>query len=100
MPEALHRPPAIQTPRTLRSARRRTPPSRLTTHNSFSPSAPSPTSQAPSDRLADPLLGGGSARGQQHLEPGVARGRGDTQVAAVALHHDPPGDVEAEAGAL
>src|SRR6266511_5234595 len=36
MPEALHRPPAIQTPRTLRSARRRTPPSRLTTHNSFS----------------------------------------------------------------
>jgi hypothetical protein len=36
VPEALHRPAALQTPRTLRPARRRDPPNRLTTHNSFS----------------------------------------------------------------
>jgi len=53
-------------------------------------------------------LGGGRDRevgihrmqGQPDLEAGVAGHRLDPQVAMVLLHHDAPGDVEAEPGAL
>src|SRR6266545_4020324 len=65
MPEALHRPPAIQTPRTLRSARRRTPPSRLTTHNSFSQPRPTSAEQGPGE-LASPVREGADGKGGHH----------------------------------
>src|SRR4029453_11439943 len=65
------------------------------------PCAPSAAEvQQAARAAAPPLLPWGATGRQQHLEAGVARGRGELQVAAVALHHDPPADVEAQAGAL
>src|SRR5262249_61837196 len=49
--------------------------------------------------VAPTLLGGWTAYWQQDLEAGVAWRRGDAEVAAVALHDDPPADVQSEAGA-
>src|SRR5262245_27698674 len=48
---------------------------------------------------APTLLGGWTARWQQDLEAAVAWRRGDAEVAAVALHDDPPADVQSETGA-
>src|SRR5919106_4007330 len=67
-----------------------------TTASMALPAGYAPANPGATDRLA--VRGAGDR--QQHPEAGVAGRGGDPQVAAVALDHDAPADVEAEAGAL